>query len=311
MARPIAAPATRTRLLFVTTAARLGAWLAEALSAEGPGELKVEEASGAMAGLSRLRDEIFDAVLVSHVPGELDALAFLHALRAGGSEEPVIVLGLESEQELSAPLYEAGADAYVCVNTVTSRTLSHQAARAIQRHRLLRENRRLAQAERQRLDREYAESRQLLDDLASIVADLGRLQAAATGGARGVPDGQLPPELFAHYRELLRAHVIMGSGNLAEEVSALAELLAATGIGARRAIELHLAVLEESVAGLGNRSSRHVMTRAGLLLLELVAHLAEGYRERYGERKSPPRQTLLPGFEAAPLAMVCHDPAAA
>jgi DNA-binding NarL/FixJ family response regulator len=298
MARPVGAPAARTKLLFVTTAARLGGWLAEALSAEGIGELKLEEAAGAMAGLSRLRDEVFDAVLVSHVPGELDALAFLHAVRTGGSEEPVVVLGLESEQELSAAVFEAGADAYVCVNTVTSRTLNHLAARAIQRHRLLRENRRLAQAERQRLDREYAESRQLLDELGSILADLGRLRSPATGGASA--DGQLPPELFAHYRELLRAHVIMGSGNLAEEVSALAELLAAAGIGARRAIELHLAVLEDSIAGLGNRSSRHVMTRAGLLLLELVSHLAEGYRERYRERKSPPRQTLLPGFEPAP-----------
>ncbi len=300
MARPAGVPVVRTKVLFVTTAQRVGGWLAKALTTEGPGELRLDEVSGAVAGLSRLRDEVFDAVLVSHVPGELDALAFLHAARTGGSEEPAIVLGLQSEQELSAAAFEAGADAYVCVNTVTSRTLNHLAARAVQRHRLLRENRRLTQAERQRLDREHVEARHLLDELSAIAADLERLQLSAegTGRSRAVPEGPLPPELFAHYRELLRAHVIMGSGNLAEEVFALAELLTSAGIGARQALELHRAVLEESIAGLGNRSGRHVMTRANLLLLELVSHLAEGYRQRYGERKSPPRQKQLPGFDA-------------
>ncbi len=136
MARPAGVQVVRTKMLFVTTVQRVGGWLAKALSTEGPGELRLEEVSGAVAGLSRLRDEVFDAVLVSHVPGELDALAFLHAARTGGSEEPAIVLGLQSEQELSAAAFEAGADAYVCVNTVTSRTLNHLATRAVQRHRL-------------------------------------------------------------------------------------------------------------------------------------------------------------------------------
>jgi DNA-binding response OmpR family regulator len=305
MARPVGVQPVRTKVLFVTTAQRVGGWLAEALSAEGLCELRLEEVAGAVGGLSRLRDEIFDAVLVSHVPGELDALAFLHAVRTGGSEEPVIVLGLQSEQELSAAAFEAGADAYVCVNTVTSRTLNHLATRAVQRHRLLRENRRLTQAERQRLDREHAEARHLLDELGSIAADLERLRmsAAGTGRSHAMPEGPLPPELFAHYRELLRAHVIMGSGNLAEEVYSLAELLTSAGIGARQALELHLGVLEESIAGLGNRSGRHVMTRANLLLLELVSHLAEGCRQRYGERKSPPQQKHLPGFERVPAAI--------
>jgi hypothetical protein len=38
------------------------------------------------------------------------------------------------------------------------------------------------------------------------------------------------------------------------------------------------------------------MTRADLLMLEVLVHLAEGYRRRYRERINPPRQMLLPGF---------------
>jgi len=62
-------------------------------------------------------------------------------------------------------------------------------------------------------------------------------------------------------------------------------------------MNLHLHVLEELVRGLGSRSTRHVMTRADLLALEVMVHLAEGYRQRYQHRISPPRQQALPGFD--------------
>jgi len=107
----------------------------------------------------------------------------------------------------------------------------------------------------------------------------------------------LPEELFVHYRELLRTYVIMGSGNLGNELKRLAELLVSAGTTARQTMQLHLRVVEELVHGLGARSSRHVMTRADLLGLEVMVHLAEGYRGRYEQKMHPPRQQSLPGFE--------------
>jgi hypothetical protein len=38
------------------------------------------------------------------------------------------------------------------------------------------------------------------------------------------------------------------------------------------------------------------MNRADLLALEVMAHLADGYRRRYHERSRPARQLELPGF---------------
>jgi hypothetical protein len=89
----------------------------------------------------------------------------------------------------------------------------------------------------------------------------------------------------------------MGSGNLGGELGRLAELLIAAGLSARETLQLHLRVVEELVRGLGARSTRHVMNRADLLILEVMVHLAEGYRRRYRERVHPPYQLLLPGFE--------------
>ena len=65
----------------------------------------------------------------------------------------------------------------------------------------------------------------------------------------------LPAELIAHYRELLRTYVIMGSGNLSDELKRLAELLVTAGLTARQTMQLHLHVLEELIHGLGTRST--------------------------------------------------------
>ncbi len=310
----------RMRVLYITNRQRTGGWLAEAFAADSASEIALQEAVGSVSGLARLRDETFDAVLVSHEPGELDALELIEGYRAGGADEPIVVLGVQSEQEMAALCYEVGADAYVCVNTTTTRNLIWVVARAVQRCQLVRENRRLNQAERQRLQREHDEAERLLRQQRALIEDLeairnrGRRSCSAESRRRGAeqedepaarrgadtprrqpPD--LPRELVHHYRELLRTYVIMGSGNLASELSRLADLLATAGVTARETVQLHVHVLEELIHGLGSRSTRHVMTRADLLALEIMIHLAEGYRVRYSERAHPPVQRMLPGFD--------------
>ena len=287
------------RVLHITTQQRSGGWLAEAFAADSASQVVLEEAVGTADGLARLRDEAFDAVLVSHEPGQLDALELIEGYRVGGADEPVVVLGNRSEQEMAALCYEVGADGYVCVNTTTTRNLIWITARAIQRHYLVRENRRLNLAEQMRLQREHDEADRLLTQQRSLLGELeslpGRVWRLLGQDVR--PALPLPDELVAHYRELLRTYVIMGSGNLADELQQLGGLLVSARLSARQTMQLHLHVLEELVHGLGARSTRHVMTRADLLILEVTMHLAEGYRRRYHERVHLPLQQMLPGFE--------------
>ena len=283
----------RMRVLYITSRARTGGWLAESFASEGGAEIELQEALGSAAGLARVRDEAYDAVLVSHEPGELDAMDLVRGYRAGGADEPIIVLGIPSEQEMAALCFEAGADGYVCANTMTTRNLVWIVARAVQRHRLMRENSRLNEAERQRLQRKRDEAERLLGQQRMLIDN-----PEAAG-----PPLELPGELVHVYRELLRTYVIMGSGNLAGELLTLAEMLATAGVSARQTMQLHLHVLEELLHGLGARSTRHVMTRADLLVLEIMIYLGEGYRGRYLEQAQPPVQQMLPGFhEAAPEA---------
>ncbi len=267
----------RMKVLYIATRQRTGGWLAEAFAGDSAAQVELEEVVGTAAGLARLRDENFDAVLVSHQPDALNALDLVEGYRAGGADEPIVVLGTQSEQEMAALCYEVGADGYICVHTATTRNLIWVIARAVERHRLVRENQRLGLAEQTRLQREHDEAADLLRQQRALLDEL----EPDDGESDEVPVGRfLPVELIDHYRELLRTYVIMGSGNLADELRRLSSMFVVAGLSARQTMQIHLQVLEELIHGLGTRSTRHVMNRADLLVLEAAA--------RRGRRLPPP-----------------------
>lgn len=306
----------RIKVLCVGARTGTGAWLAEALSADSASQVCLVEAQGAADCLACVRNEPFDALLICHEPPELDAFDLLDALRGGGCDEPAIVLGKLPEPELLALALESGAEAYLPLTGTTTRALIWTLARAVQHGELTREHRRLRLAERQRLEQEHVETQRLIDEQRSLIRDLEVLRDDACPPIKAEPTDQypsdgsepepfsgaqvaLPGPLVAHYQQLLRTHVIMGSGNLGDEIRVVAELLANAGLGAREAMELHLAAVESMVRGLGMRSTRHVMSRADLLALELMVELAEAFRRRWDEQLRPPRQKWLPGLGIA------------
>ena len=298
----------RMRVLCITTTPREGSDLASVLATDTATEVVLHEAVGASEGMALLRDEIFDAVLINHHPPELDALEVLDGVRAGSSDDqPIIVLGSESEQELLAPCFESGADGYLCTKTATIRSLLWLIARAVERHRLLAENRRFAQDHKHRRQLEHDESSRLLLQQRELIESVvrNRMTEAAsivghsvTSAACQTHVSQLPSELWDHYREMLRTYVIMGSGGLHDEVKRLAQLLVSSEITSQQVMQLHLAVLERMVQDLGSRSARHVMNRADLLLLEILLHLAEGFRQ-VAIQRSPEHQEPLTGIDLA------------
>lgn len=260
--RPLGSLPARMRLLYITNDSRETQWLSEALSADPASSVQLDEALGAEAGLARLRDEVFDAIVLSHVPGVIDALESAEGIRSIGVEDPLLILGEEPPGEFSALVYEIGADAYLHTPSTTTRTMLWTVARMMDRHALTKENRRLAQCEKNRL-------RQEQDDAAKLMADQRSLVEETPGATE---------DLKAHYRHLLRTHVIMGTGNLNDEIEALALLLSGGQVSPHEALALHLDTLEELLRGLGNRSVRHIFTRADVLILDVLVRLAEQYR---------------------------------
>lgn len=270
----------RLQVLYVTTERHAVATLRNLLASDSAMRVELQAALLAPAGLACLREAHFDAVLVHHDPPELDALLFAEALRGAGGEDPLVILGAASEGAFAPLGHEAGADAYLAWSDASPRYLIWTLARAVEWRRIVRENRRLAQLERQRLRLEHGEAERLLREQRELIRDLEDLSDDARPLAGSQADEAaslvpIPTGLVDQYRDLLRAYVIMGSGNLADETDALAARISAAGLSASRVMQLHVHVLEELLRGLGNRGVRHVMSRADLLILELMMHLAQ------------------------------------
>ena len=291
-------------MLFITTAKRPGGWLAEAFAADCESEVELEEVAGSTAGLERLRNDPFDVVLLCHEPERLDALELIEATEPGSPTNRLSSWGHKANKRWRPPCYEVGADGYICVNTTTTRTLSWVINRAVQRHALIRENRRLTQMERRRLQQEHDEASRLLSQQRALIEGLKAIQdeePALRLGSDFLTKNHFPPnlprELVDHYRELLRTYVIMGAGNLGHELACLGRLLTRAGVTAKETMQLHLYVLQEMIRGLGTLSSRHVMNRADLLVLEIMMYLADDYRLRHDRYVNRPRQMVFEGFE--------------
>ncbi|HEX5446088.1 MAG TPA: hypothetical protein VFW87_19835 [Pirellulales bacterium] len=270
----------RLTALYVTSQRHPVEALRELLVCDSAMRVELQTALLAPAGLARMREASFDAVLVHHDPPALDALEFAEALRGAGGEDPLVILGAASEGALAPLCHEAGADGYLSLADISPRHLIGMLARAVEWHRLIRDNRRLAQLERQRLRLEHGEAERLLREQRELIRDLEELGDDAPALAAAPPDDTallvpIASELVSQYRDLLRAYVIMGSGNLAGEIETLAARITAAGLTASKVMQLHVYVLEELLRGLGNRGVRHVMSRADLLILELMMHLAQ------------------------------------
>jgi DNA-binding response OmpR family regulator len=262
----------RMRVLFITNDQHLGCNLAESLAADRTTQMILERSVGASAGLARLRDDVFDAVLVAH-DESLDAFEVLDALRAGTSpRQAVIVIGGPTAEQLGPYCFEAGADSYLCLGSATTRSLLWHLAKAIERHRLLADNDRLEQLRRQQTTAETVEAERLL-------SQQRRMLELVQQRSGQLADWQPPQPLVDHYRELLQTSVVMGWGNMEEEVTRFNGVLTSAGISADQFMAFHIVAVESLVGELGSRGAKHVMNRADLLALEILLRLCQNYRQ--------------------------------
>ena len=296
----------KLRVAYVCGPAEVGAWLAQGLQQHCP-QIKLLQVQGGAGALASLRESNLELVLLGHEPGHLDAPSMLQAMRLSGAEEPVVVLGRESAPEMATCCFEAGADDYLCVHSATVEMLLWSIRRAVARTLLVQQNRHLEQQHQQALQLEQAQAAKCLEHHDQLIQHLHAQDAQGghpvfCGG--GVSWGlgalvPLPESLQAFYRDLLRTFVVMGCGSLQEEVSQLAAALGRLGLPVPRVIQLHRQALQGLLRGRGNRSCRHLLARADMLLVELLAHLARWYRACYAQAQQRPRQLWLPGLDPA------------
>jgi len=306
-ASPLAAQAElpgRLRLLAIAPCEPSWVNLTLQLDAQRCVEPRFVWVSTGSEALAVLRDESFDCILFN-IESEsqrddgsrTDSIALVQAIRASGYDDPIVLM--------AGSLNDAGWKAACtedCEVLITERPWESCALvpiiqRAMSRSELSRDNQRLAIGNHRRLLRERDEAEQLLKEQRQIIAELetftepfsiDEMNSAQLRSPQKLaePKKTLPRDFDKHYDELLRAYVIMGSGNLAAEIASVAHVMSTSNMSPRETLQFHLTCVETLVRGLGNRSTRHVMARSDLMALEVLVHLGEGYREECRTRAS-------------------------
>ena len=287
-AEPVTAGLLPARLRLLCVGTREPSWvsLTLQLDAEGGIEPQFRWASSASEALGLLRDDPFDCVLISatlsapNSTGFHDAATLVKAIRASGCDDPLVLIAPQISDAAWVDLSTDDCELLQSARAWDSPALVATIKRAIFRADMVRQNRRLAVAQTKRMARERDEAEHLLSQQRRIIDDLDArdVSEAPANVARqamidcfgrvsverfSLPRATLPAEINGYYHELRRTYVIMGSGNLSTEIAKLAELLAVAGCGPREVLSLHLERVESLVLGLGNRSTRHIMARAG------------------------------------------------
>lgn len=273
------------RLLCVSRTEPSWVSLTLKLDSRGSSEPRFRWASTPGEALTILAEESFDCILFRYHPvwdreGE-DPLGLARAVRAGGSADPIIVVTQAAGDDAWSEAIAIDVELLVTPRGWESTALIPAIARAIARGQLQADFGRLAAAERSRLLRDQGESEALLRQQHQIAEteipspQRAEAQQAGAGAACRISPGDEYPELEAYYHDLLRGYVLMSSGSLTVELKKLAEVLAGAGYNSRQLLRLHLRHLSQLIAGLGNRSSRHVLGRANLLVLEMLVLLGE------------------------------------
>ena len=191
------------------------------------------------AGTARLRDELFDVVLISHEPEELDALELAQGLASRRIGIAGSGVGHRGRRRIRRPRLLRPEPTPTCASTARRpASLLWTAARAIERSRLLRENHRLVTGRAEAIAARTSGSRPAARRATRAdrrIAGRRHWDRAAAGRCfrRAIPrrfpsrlafrsiKTPMPGNLVTHYADLLRAYVIMGSGNLAAQMRAL------------------------------------------------------------------------------------------
>jgi len=271
------------------------------LDAVGCNDPKFRWVSTASESMKLLRNENFDCIVIECWPTNLDdvrwdASDLLHAIRSSGCSDPIVLLTQQPDDGLTVEACSSHCEILVSSALWSSRALVNVIQQSIRLVETAQQNHHHAVANHRRLVRERDEADHLLRQQRDIISELEAITQGAVkpsadeaddrtintsdhSAARKTRTLQIPEKIKTYYHELLRTYVIMGSGSLGEEIAQLANVLAEVGLSPRDTLSLHLEQVEHLVSGLGNRSSRHVMSRADLLALELVIHIGECYQQ--------------------------------
>ncbi len=266
----------RLRLLCVGPLEPPWALISLRLDAAGCAEAEFRWHSEAASAFTLLRRERFDCILTCDdrtTAGTMSfSTSFIEGLRASGADDAVVVLLLQPNDEVFGRFDELDCEVLISPHGWHSRSLIAVLRRALSRGEVGREVHSLEQTVRTQRLRERDEADALLLQQRAVIGK--------DANGRTSKMAAIPQRAQDFYRDLLRTFVMMATGTLQDDVRQLTEILALADVPPQNVMEMHLDQVARLIAGLGGRSSRHVLARADILALDLMTQLGESYRHK-------------------------------
>ena len=269
------------RLLCV--AAREPSWtvLAAQMSLDYAAELRIVWVADAKAALTELRATAFDVVLYGETgaswsassPALLDFLSAVHTLDAAAA----VVVTLDwPDERLQAELFRRDADVCISPKLWESPALAAAVAAALRRRQRAQELQRLSIAHQRRLARDQADAASMLHLQQELLQGLVRVDATIRH-----PKSSETSDVVCHrYDDLLKASILSGANRLTAEIVRFVEDLTENDASPADVLALHIERVQALANGWGGRASQHLVARADLLVLEVLAQLGEHYRQQ-------------------------------
>lgn len=272
---PLAPLPTTLELLFVSTEEPSWTLLTLELDRLGCTVPRFRWCDDLPEAVRLLRHEGFDCIIIDDAmplpgspPRRDDLLELLHGLRAGGCDDPILLLTDRVDDGFLKTAGEADCELLITRAGWRSAAAVAWIRRTIDRWKAFRE-RDLSRSEQElRVSRQSGEGEALLFRRRELANRIDKHQPRS-----GAP-------VFQRYSELLRAAIITGSGHLREELERIVDSLRQQRMASPAVLQLHLETVEALLQGLGSHAARHVIERADLLALELLALLGEDRAER-------------------------------
>jgi response regulator RpfG family c-di-GMP phosphodiesterase len=278
--------------------------LAVQLTEKGINSPSFRWASTIEGALSLLRTEPVDCILYAESSQLLKTLEYgtrfiqnIQAIRTSNPSTPVVVLTEHISEILWEKVLNYSCEVFISSQPWSSPSLYGFMDYSIRNAFIKKEHSRLTAEINQQLVTEKDEADRLLAQQRSIVAEIERVTSEKPTDLRGTSqleklsnDACLtnPPvqnriekngELENRYAEILRSYVVIGSENLTQEITNIAQQLFDSGLTVREAFKMHLNLVDQLVSGLGKKSSRQVIARSDILAMELMIHLCDLYRK--------------------------------
>lgn len=237
-------------------------WLGEAFRSDRICAVDLKFAATPVDAFESVCQHEFDCLLIVHEGNRtIDVVAELKSVTQ--AKLPILVIGNLADREFSALCFEAGADGFLAIDSITIRELIWHIARASERSAILAENEQLRATDRQLAEVSH-------DQILSLIGKQ-RTAIRRENDLVSSPDEEW---LRGRLEQLLTSYATNSAEHFDVEFQQFCDDIRKAGIHDLTVIDTTLQIMASSASQLGPKHSQTVFQLGSVLICEFLGRVA-------------------------------------